>query len=131
MMKNLLLVCLYLLISTQCYAGVLRHVAATGQGAMSESLTIPARETDWYLTDVRVHTSSTGASENFVVYIDSATASAYDVVLFSQNMLTVTDVVYLPVEPVYLKTGDVLRFTYTNSGSDIWGLNYTITDGQR
>jgi len=95
---------------------------ATGSGAMSESYTKNKNGKD--ISEIRLHLSAAAAtSENFTVYIDSATGSAYDTVLFSHDMDGVQDVVYIPTMLSRLTaSNEVLMFTYTNSDARTWGL---------
>ena len=76
------------------------------------------------LVEVRLHLSAAAvAAENFVIYIDSINGTAYDVILFTQAMATVQDVIYRPDTPIrLLSTGDKFVFTYTNTNARTWGL---------
>ena len=103
-----------------CFGGDVQQ--ATGAGAMSETYT--KNKNGKKLIEVRLHLNQAAAtSENFVVYIDSSVSSVYDTVLFSQDMSGVQDVVFRPTFPIsFGGSGDVIRFTYTNSDSKTWGL---------
>jgi hypothetical protein len=97
---------------------------ATGAGAMSETITItrPSK-----ILSMMVHLSSVGAtSENLVFAIDSDSGTAYDTVLVTQDMNTVTD--YFANTPIYLAPGDDLDITYTNTDASTWGLQVVWGD---
>jgi hypothetical protein len=96
---------------------------ATGAVAMASSLTV----TDNYLlTSVKLTLSAAGgAAENFTVTVNSATLAAYDTIIFSQDMNVVTDLLWVPDQPVPVLNGDVLDFAYTNTNTRTYGLEVT------
>lgn len=94
---------------------------ATGAAVISLSLTPPTRPID--LICVKLHLNiAGGAAENFTVTINSATAPAYDVVLFSQDMTTVKDILWLPNQPIPIVNNDVVDFAYNNANLRTYGL---------
>lgn len=94
---------------------------ATGAVAISTSLTPPTRPIE--LICVKLHLDAAGgAAENFTVTINSVTDSAYDVVLFSQDMTTVTDILWLPDQPIPIVNNDVVDFAYNNANTRTYGL---------
>ena len=98
------------------------HVRATGALALSETFT-PAGEVE--LLSVRLHLSAAGgAAENYVITIDSGTATAYDVALSTSAMAALADVTWIPDTPLHIQNGDEVDFTYTNSNARTWGLEY-------
>jgi hypothetical protein len=73
--------------------------------------------------EVRIHLSAASAtSENFVITIQSAKGSAYNVVLYTQDMDTVQDLVYQPTKEHELNDGDSLLFTWTNTNLRTYGM---------
>ena len=94
---------------------------ATGSAAIASSL---SPETPIVLVSVRMHLSAAGgtASENFTVTIDSATAAAYDTVIFSQDMNTVQDLLWVPEQPVPVVNGDEIDFAWANANGRTYGL---------
>lgn len=92
----------------------------TGSGAMSYTF-IPGKE--FVFEEVRIHLSAASStSENFVVTLDSGRGSEYDVKLYSQDMDTVQDLIYQPVDPHEFEAEDSLVFTWTNTNSRTWGM---------
>lgn len=91
---------------------------ATGTGAMSQTLTA---DENLVILSMALHLSAAGgASENFVAKVDADAGAAYDVVLLSEDMNTVTDI--YDNEPRYIAAGDDIDFTYTNTNGRTWGL---------
>ena len=96
---------------------------ATGTAAIASTLA-PGRQIE--LVCVKLHLSAAGgAAENFTVTIDSATNAVYDVVLFSQDMTTVSDVVWVPDRPIPIMS-DEIDFAYTNSNARTYGLEVSF-----
>jgi hypothetical protein len=93
---------------------------ATGAGPMAESLT-PTQPL--LLICVKLHLDiAGGTSENFTVTINSESGAAYDTLLFSQDMETVTDILWIPEQPIPILNYDVLDFAYANTNNRTWGL---------
>jgi hypothetical protein len=96
------------------------HVYAEGTGNIATTLA-PGRE--YQLEEVRVHLASVGSANDFTVTLQSAEGTTeYDIVLFTQDMSSVTDVQYLPTRPLYFRDGDVLSFAWTNGSNIQYGL---------
>lgn len=93
---------------------------ATGSAAIASTLTPPG---PIELVCVKLHLSAVGgAAENFTVTINSATLAAYDVVLYSQDMNAVQDILWLPNQPIPIVNGDPIDFAYANSNGRTYGL---------
>ena len=94
---------------------------ATGAAAITTSLTVinPSE-----LVCVKLHLSAAGgAAENFTITNDTThVADVYDTVYFSQDMNTVTDILWVPDQPIPLNPGDVLDFAYNNANTRTYGL---------
>ena len=106
----------------------LKVVRATGSSAIATSLTPPISNV--LLVSVRLHLSATGgASEDFTITINSETAAAYDVKIYSQDMQTIQDLMWTPDQPVPIINGDVLDFAYANSNSRTYGLEIIYISG--
>jgi hypothetical protein len=56
------------------------------------------------------------------VTINSATAAAYDVVLFSQDMNTVTDICWVPDQSIPVLNNDPIDFAFANTNTRTYGL---------
>ena len=92
---------------------------ATGAVAIDSTLA-PGRQIE--LVCVKLHLSAAGgAAEDFTVTIDSASAAVYDVVLFSQDMTSVADIVWVPDRPIPVLS-DEIDFAYANSNTRTYGL---------
>ena len=77
----------------------------------------------WQLIEVRLHLSAVGgAAENFTVTLDSSADAVYDVVLFTQAMAAITDLVWQPTRPIVLTHLAELDFAYANSNTRTYGL---------
>ena len=93
---------------------------ATGNTAIDESLA-PAGSI--VLDSVKLHLSAAGgAVEDFTVTINSETDAAYDVLLFSQAMLAVQDIFWLPDRPIAVVNSDVIDIYFKNSLGRTYGL---------
>jgi len=94
---------------------------ATGAAAIATSLTPPTRPIE--LVCVKLHLDIVGGvAENFTVTVNSATDAVYDTVLFSQDMTAVTDILWLPNQPVPIVNNDVVDFAYANTNTRTYGL---------
>ena len=100
---------------------------ATGAAAIAETLT---PTTPIVLECVKLHLAAAGgAAEDFTVTIDSATNAVYDVVLFSQDMTTVSDICWVPDRPIPIVNCDELDFAYANSNGRTYGLEVLYREG--
>lgn len=106
-----------------------KHLMATGAVAIASSLTPPSGQIV-YLDSVRLNLSAAGgAAENFTVTVNSATAAAYDTIIFSQDMNTVQDLFWQPDRPISILNGDVVDFAWANSNTRTYGLEVTFQVG--
>ena len=79
--------------------------------------------TNFTLLEVRLHcNAATGGTENYVIAVDSVHGTPYDVVLNTQAMAAVGDVIYTPTTEKSFELGDGLLFTWLNAASRTWGL---------
>ena len=100
---------------------------ATGAAAIAATFTptVPV-----YLVCVKLHLSAAGgAAENFTITINSATGSAYDVELFSQDMTTVKDILWTPDQPIPILNNDPIDFAYNNANTRTYGLEVIYKTG--
>ena len=101
-----------------------KNFKATGSGAMSETITIDKATK---ILSIHLHLSSVGATaENLSIYIDSDSGTAYDNVLITQDMNTLTD--FFSNTEIHLFPGSDLDFTYTNTDASTWGLEVVFGD---
>lgn len=97
-----------------------RVTRATGAAAIATTL---APNTPFQLEEIRVHLSAAAATvENLTVTVDSGTNAVYDVVLLTQAMNTVADVVYQPTRPLFFEKGDEIDVAYANTNTRTYGL---------
>lgn len=93
---------------------------STGAGVMASTIAPTAPVS---LVAVKLHLDAAGGTaENFTITIDSARGVEYDCLLFSQDMETVTDVLWVLEEPLPILDGDELELAYANTNSRTWGL---------
>ena len=93
---------------------------ATGAAAIAATL---AETGPIELICVKLHLSAAGGvAENFTVTVDSATNAVYDTVLFSQDMNTVQDILWLPDRPIPIVNDDEIDFAYPNTNTRTYGL---------
>ena len=97
---------------------------STGAAALATTITFTTGQA---LDEVRLHLSANGGSaENFTITLDALAGSAYDVLLFSQDMNTTADVIYRPDRPAEFVNGDKLVFAYNNGNTRTWGLEIKL-----
>lgn len=93
---------------------------STAAVAMSKTFAPGVRFT---FEEVRLHLSAASAtSENFVITLQSHKGSVYNVVLYTYDMDTVGDLVYIPATPHVLEVGDSLLLEWTNTNLRTYGL---------
>lgn len=92
---------------------------ATGSAAISTTLS-PSHSA--ILKEVRIHLSAVGGSGILTITLDNGTGSAYDLVLLSQDMTSISDLLYQPTKPIELKSTDAVVISYANAGSKTYGL---------
>jgi hypothetical protein len=94
----------------------------SGSSNINKDFGIAAMSTvdQWELDEVCLHLSAVAtASNNFVVQKRSHFGSAYDVVILTQAMVSVADVVWQPDRPMKMNGKDRIVCTWTNdAGAD-------------
>ncbi len=96
--------------------------SATGAAAMSETFT-PLDGRPVVVRQVTLHLSAAGGAGDLTITLDSAKGAAYDTVIYSKDMTTVTDISRDDLPAIYLNAGDKLVFAWANAGSKTWGLS--------
>lgn len=91
----------------------------TGSTAISESITETRR---WKIRDVKIHLSDLGLHEALDLSINSPIGPQYNTLLFHQDMTTVQDLVWIPLENVILEALDTLVITWLNPNGRTYGL---------
>jgi len=78
---------------------------------------------EYELLDVRLHLASSATpSENFTITLDATRGTPYDVVFYTKDMASVSDVVWAPDEPLYFAVDDKLNFEWVNTDTREYGL---------
>jgi hypothetical protein len=90
-------------------------------GAANIAMTV-APAVAFQIEEVRVHLSAGGAATNLTITVDSGTAAAYDIVLLTQAMNGVTDLVWQPDRPYIFSAGDEIDIAYANGGAATYGV---------
>jgi len=96
-----------------------RTQRATGAAAISTTV---APGVAWQLESIRVHLSAAGGAGNLTATIDHGTGAPYDIVLLTQDMTTVVDLVWSPNRPMEFLPGDELDIAWANAGTKTYGL---------
>lgn len=124
-MKNLirskvLAIMLIILFCSTVFAADIMISRVTGAAAMSSTL---SPTYSFELIDVRIHLDAASAtSENFTITLDSAKGTAYDTLVYSRDMDTVTDIIWTPEETLKFAAGDSLIFAWANTNTRTYGL---------
>jgi hypothetical protein len=92
---------------------------ATGVAAIAKTL---KTDRPFQLTEVRLHLSGVGGATNFTATVDSNAGSAYDLLLFKEDMTLVIDLVWQPDEPIHFCAGDEIDFAFANGNNRTYGL---------
>jgi len=102
----------------------IRTFYVTGSSDISTSLAPVTQNTDIYeLVSIGIHLSAAGGANDFTPTLDSALGAAYDLVILTQDMTSVTDLlVTYDAGEILLDTGTELDFAWTNGSSRTYGL---------
>ena len=92
---------------------------ATGTEAINTTIA-PGRA--FALESVSVHLNGAGGAGNLTVTVDAAAGAAYDVVLKTIDMTSITDWVWQPERPIELASGDKVVIAWANAGTKTYGL---------
>lgn len=92
---------------------------ATGAAALATTLAPGVR---FRLHEVRIHLSEAGASGNFTATVDAAAGAAYDAVILTQDMTTITDLIWQSDRIMQFEAGDEINFAWANAGTKTYGL---------
>lgn len=92
----------------------------TGSAAINKTL-FP--EEAWRLHEIRLHLSAVGTAGNLVLTLDAGTGAAYDVILLTQAMAGVQDLVWQPEIPIEFGITDKLTITWANATGLTYGLD--------
>lgn len=99
--------------------GRVQYERATGAAAIASTL---APGVPWQLESIRVHLSAAGGAGDLTATIDHGTSSVYDVVLLTEDMTAVVDLIWSPDRPMEFLAGDELDIAWANAGTKTYGL---------
>ena len=71
---------------------------------------------------LKVHLNAVGGAGNLTVTVDANAGAAYDVVLLTQDMTLVTDLLWVPPDRLEFQEGDKLVVAWANAGGKTYGL---------
>lgn len=94
---------------------------ARATGALAIAMTV-APTVAFQIEEVRVHLSAGGAATDLTITVDSAAGAAYDVVLLTQAMNGVSNLVFQPTRPYVFSAGDEIDIAYANGGAATYGV---------
>ena len=91
----------------------------TGATAINTTVN-PGRQ--WKLDSITLHLSAAGGSGILTISLDAAAGTAYDTVIFTQDMTLVTDLYFQPEQQINLKPNDGIKISWANAGGKTYGL---------
>ena len=91
----------------------------TGSAAIAKTL---APAAPWQLEEIRVHLSAAGGAGDLTATVDHGIAAVYDIVILTQDMTSVVDLVWSPDEPMKFAAGDELDIAWANAEGKTYGL---------
>jgi hypothetical protein len=92
---------------------------ATGAVALAAKL---APGYAFRLHEVRIHLSAAGGAGNFTATMDAGAGAAYDTVLKTQDMTSISDFHWQPTWPLLFAATDEVDFAWANAGTKTYGI---------
>jgi hypothetical protein len=92
---------------------------ATGTAAIATTV---APNIDWQLEEVRLTLSSAGGAGSLTITVDHGSGSAFDVNLLTQDMTSVTTLVWSPARPKEFRSNDEVDIAWANANGRTYGL---------
>lgn len=99
--------------------GHTQYHEATGAVAIASTL-VPGIA--WQLESIRVHLSAAGGAGDLTATINHHAGSAFDIVILTQDMTSVVDLVWQPDRPMEYSKKDQLVIAWANGSSRTYGL---------
>ena len=93
---------------------------ATGSSSVAMTVTPTGAS---QLESIRIHLSSAGGAGSFTVTVDAAAGSAYDTVILTQDMTSVTNYIWQPSQPISLKSDDKIVIAWANANGRTYGID--------
>jgi len=75
------------------------------------------------LKEVRIHLSGAGGAGNLTITVSNSRSSAYNHVLKTQDMTSVTDLVWQPDNPMEFNEYDSIVVAWANASTRTYGLD--------
>lgn len=91
----------------------------TGAVAIAKTL---APGVPWQLESIRVHLSAAGGAGDLTATIDHGQGAVYDIVLLTEDMTAVVDLVWTPERPMEFLADDELDIAWANASTRTYGL---------
>lgn len=96
-----------------------RYHRATGSAAISSTL---APGVNWQLESVRIHLSAAGGAGDLTATLDHGSGAAYDIVILTQDMTTLTDYIWTPERPLEYDAATEIDFVWANANGRTYSL---------
>ena len=97
----------------------------TGVAAIDSSIT---PDQDFYLDEIRLHLDAVGGAGTLTITLNSKHGSEYDVLIVSQDMTLVQDLIYQPDVKRHFSLGDSITVAWANAGGKTYGLEFVYTE---
>jgi len=97
-----------------------RHSKATGAAAIAFSV---APDISFQLNEIRIHLDIAGGAGDLTITLNDLAGPAYDVVLLTQDMTLVTDIILQPAQPHHFVRGDSIDIAWANGSTRTYGLD--------
>jgi hypothetical protein len=94
-------------------------VNVTGAAAVAYTLK-PA--TPFRLRELRIHLSAAGGAGNLTATMDAGEGAAYDLVVLTQDMTAVVDLIWTPTNPLQFEAADEIDFAWANAQTKTYGM---------
>jgi hypothetical protein len=91
----------------------------TGAVAIAKEL---APGVSWTLREIRIHLSAAGTAGNLTVTLDSGAGAAYDLVILTQDMSLITNLLWQPTQPIKFTASDSIYIAWPNASVRTYGL---------
>lgn len=91
----------------------------TGAAAVAHTL---APDQNFVLLYMKIHMSALGEAVDLTITVDANAGAAYDVVVKTQAMGAIVDLVWQPTFPIFFEKGDELDVAYNNGTTKTYGI---------
>lgn len=82
---------------------------------------------DFYLNEIKIHLSAAGGAGILTISVNSIHGSEYDVIIASQDMTAITDLVFVPDPKLHLLAGDIINVNWANANGRTYGIEMVYT----